>query len=326
MAEEILNRVRETARWVMGQARFVRLNEAKLQAFAASLDPTEIRARYYYAEDFHYDSDNGRKLLDYIVTLDAVNFGSGFSPQWKQQRQGKSTYKNVATGFKSYADAGHPLNASFAAQVQTAELAAIFGVAADFELMRMFAASLNQLGQFVVQQYDGEYANLLDSLPQHDTAANLVALLTGNLSYFDDRAEYNSQPVYFYKRAQILANDLCLAFKGVGFGEFPDISHLTTFADNLIPHLFKIEDALEYDAALDERIQQGQLIVAGSPEETEIRAAAVYCVEETCRLINERSGPDDQIFPAQLDVYLWNRAQSSQYKSSPRHLTHSYFY
>src|SRR6478672_6800600 len=171
MSEEILNKVRESAKWVMAQAQQVHFNAAQLQNFAASLNPVEIRARYYYAEDFHYDSNDGRNLLDYIITLDALNFGSGFSPQWKAFRQGKSTYKNVAASLKTYAEEGHQLNASFAANVKPSELATLFGVAPDFALMTMFANSLNQLGQFVVQEYEGEYANLLDSLPGSDLAA-----------------------------------------------------------------------------------------------------------------------------------------------------------
>jgi hypothetical protein len=326
MAEEVLQWVRESTRQVMQQARFVKVDNSKLEAFAATLDPAEIRARYYYTEDFHYDSNNGRKLLDYIITLDALNFGSGFSPQWKTQRQGKSTYKNVAATLKAYADAGHALNARFAAHVTAPELAKLFGVAPDFALMPMFAESLNQLGNFVIKEYDGEYANLLDSLPGPELASQLVALLTTNLSCYNDQTTYNSQPVYFYKRAQITVNDLYLAFNGVGFGDFPDVAHLTTFADNLIPHLFRIEGALHYDPALLTRIEQGQLLEAASPEEIEIRAAGVVCVEETCRLINEKSGEDQQIFPAMLDVYLWNRAQSPHYKSHPRHLTETYYY
>lgn len=326
MSEEILNKVRASAKWVMAQAQHIQYNEAQLQNFAARLNPAEIRSRYYYAEDFHYDSNNGRQLLDYIITLDALNFGSGFSPQWKTFRQGKSTYKNVAASLKAYAEEGHSLNASFAASVKPSELATIFGVPPDFALMHMFANSLNQLGQFVLQEYESEYANLLDSLPGPDLAAQLVAFLTEHLSYFDDCTQYQSQPVYFYKRAQIIANDLYLAFNGVGFGDFPDISHLTTFADNLIPHLFRVEGILEYEPALAERIEKGELIPGSSSEETEIRAAGVFCIEETCRLLNEKGGLDTSVFPAMLDVYLWNRAQADQYKSHPRHLTTTYFY
>jgi hypothetical protein len=325
MSEEIFEKVRESARRVMFLAQHVKVKPPKLEAFAASLNPADIRARYYYTEDFHF-LDSGRPQLDYVFTVDAINFGSGFSPLWKAQRKGKSTYKGVASALKAYIEQGNSLNATFAAQTTPEQLAAIFNVTPDFEMVKMFANSLNQLGQFVVQEYEGEYANLLDSLPGPNTAAQLVELLTSRLSCFDDRAEYQGQPVYFYKRAQILVNDLYLAFNGVGFGDFPDISHLTVFADNLVPHLYRVEEALEYTPALAEKIENGNLLPSNSPEEIEIRAAAVYCVEETCRLVNQRSVPDDHIFPAELDVYLWNRAQDLRYKSRPRHLTRTYFY
>jgi len=322
----IIKRVRESARQVLERAEFVRLDQNQLADCAASLQPAEVKARYYFEEDFHFKSD-GRVLLDYVFTLAAVNFGSGFSPQWKAHRRGQSTYKSMAATFKTYAEENHSLNATFAARVQSQELAGLFGVPPEMPLMEMFAKSLNQLGWLVEDEYDGEYANLLDSLEGPEVAANLVQLLTSQLSYFDDRAIYRGEPVYFYKRAQILANDLYLAFNGVGFGDIPDIANLTSFADNLVPHFFRVEQVLEYEAGLAERIESGELLTSGSPEEVEIRAAGVYCVEEVCRLLNERStGPAEQIFPAQLDVYLWNKAQTPRYKSRPRHLTTTYFY
>jgi hypothetical protein len=328
----ILDKVRESTRQVVNEAQLVKVNPARLEAFAQSLKPTEVIARYYYAEDFHYnggspfDESDGRRLLDYVFTVTALNFGSGFSPLWKLQRGGNSTYKNTAATLKAEAESGRLLDANWAAGITVAELATLFGVAPDFPLVQMFAASLNELGRFVVNEFQGDYADLLDSLPTHDTAAALVELLTSHLSHFNDQAVYNGKPVYFFKRAQILANDLYLAFNGVGFGDFPDVKHLTSFADNLIPHLFRVENVLEYDKGLADRIEKGELIPAGSAEEIEIRAAGVYCVEETVRLLNQQSGPDEQIFPAQLDVYLWNKAQAAHYKSRPRHLSQTYFY
>ena len=55
------------------------------------------------------------------------------------------------------------------------------------------------------------------------------------MPFFDERG--------FWKRAQITANDLALA----GVAEFPDLDRLTIFADNLVPHVLRVDGVLRYD-------------------------------------------------------------------------------
>ena len=58
------------------------------------------------------------------------------------------------------------------------------------------------------------------------------------MPFFDDHG--------FYKRAQIVPNDLTLA----GVAEFDDLDRLTIFADNLVPHVLRVDGVLRYDAEL----------------------------------------------------------------------------
>lgn len=66
---------------------------------------------------------------------------------------------------------------------------------------------------------------------------------------------------------------------GQGHGGFHDLDELTIFADNLVPHVLRMDRVLAYDAALAERVDREELILAGSMEEVEIRACAVHAVE-----------------------------------------------
>ena len=93
------------------------------------------------------------------------------------------------------------------------------------------------------------------------------------MPFFDD--------VGFWKRAQITANDLALA----GVADFHDLDRLTIFADNLVPHVLRVDGVLVYDAALAARIDAGELLEPGG-EEREIRGCAVHA----CELLSERLG------------------------------------
>ena len=52
-----------------------------------------------------------------------------------------------------------------------------------------------------------------------------------------------------------------------------------------MPHVLRVDGVLEYDPALLARIDAGELIAAGSPEEVEIRAVSLHAVE---RLVDQR--------------------------------------
>ena len=95
---------------------------------------------------------------------------------------------------------------------------------------------------------------------------------------------------------------------------FADLDRLTMFADNLVPHVLRLDGVLRFAPGLAARIDRGELIEHGSAEEVEIRACALHAVE----LIVAGAG-DAATTSAQVDEYLWNRGQLPRYKAVPRH-------
>jgi hypothetical protein len=125
------------------------------------------------------------------------------------------------------------------------------------------------------------------------------------MRFFDDRG--------FYKRAQIVPSDLALA----GAASFDDLDELTIFADNLVPHVLRVDGVLRYDPELAALIDSGELLPQGQAEQ-EIRACALHA----CEQLAARTG----IPPRELDMGLWNRGQAPEYKALPRHRTRSVYY
>jgi hypothetical protein len=144
------------------------------------------------------------------------------------------------------------------------------------------------------------------------------------MPFFNDVEPYHDLNVHFYKRAQLTAADLSIALKGKGFGFFRDLHEMTMFADNLVPHVLRMDGILVYDENLAARIDSDELIPSGSPEEVEIRACALHAVELMAKSLKE-AGHD--ISPVGLDYVLWNRGQKPYYKKvKPRHRTRTVFY
>jgi hypothetical protein len=148
------------------------------------------------------------------------------------------------------------------------------------------------------------------------TASDLVAAAGGSCERLAE-ALARGMPFFadtgFYKRAQIAASDLALA----GVAEFDDLDRLTVFADNVLPHVLRVDGVLVYEPGLAARIDGEELLPPGEPER-EIRGCAVHA----CELIAGELG----VAPRDLDVMLWNRGRDRRYKAVPRHRTRTVFY
>jgi hypothetical protein len=97
-----------------------------------------------------------------------------------------------------------------------------------------------------------------------------------------------------------------------GLASFPDRDRLTAFADNLVPHVLRVDGVLRLDPELKDAIEAGELLVHGSPEEVELRACAVQAVELLAAATGER------LSPAAIDAALWNRGREPRYKAITR--------
>ena len=189
-----------------------------------------------------------------------------------------------------------------------------------FELMELFTKALYNLGQYLLDSFNGSFTELIKAADS--SAENLVRLLI-EMPYCNDVEYYDNIEVPFYKRAQLTVADLFLAFKGNGLGYFHDFDNLTIFADNLVPHVLRMDGILIYEEALSMRIDAEELIESGSREEIEIRACAVHAVE---LLKKEMRKLGKEVTSPELDYLLWNRGQKPYYKAVPRHRTRTVFY
>jgi hypothetical protein len=179
-------------------------------------------------------------------------------------------------------------------------VSSVLGQDASHELMALYAEALRDLGRFL-----GGRRALELVAESEGSAEQLASMLAAGMPFFDD--------VGFWKRAQIVPNDLALA----GVAKFHDLDRLTIFADNLVPHVLRVDGVLRYEPALAARIDAGELLPPGD-EEREIRGCAVHA----CELLSERLGIPARV----LDTALWTRGQAPEYKAVPRHRTRTVFY
>ncbi len=313
--------VRSACAEVAKRSRYVTLNKDKLGAYARSLSAETAPPTYDTVHHFLGSPDD---TLAYIITLDAVNFGSGYFPHL-QKRPGMSGYFTVASALKDSFDENGPIDAGALSKLRVESCSSLFGQdlinPVRAELMQHFTRALNDLGTYLLEHFGGRFTTLIKSA---EHSAERLAAHLAEMPYFRDVATYENLRVPLYKRAQITASDLALAFSGEGYGSFNDLDKLTIFADNLVPHVLRLDGVLHFGEDLLSRIRAGQLIAPGSPEEVEIRAVALHAVERMVSALRE-NGPE-HVTAQNLDVRLWNRGQDPRYKAEPRHRTQTVYY
>jgi hypothetical protein len=284
----LCDEVRRSCGAIAGTARSVHIDLEALSAVepASRVGGPDLDPRRHFLEGDPAD------VATYLLTLDAINFGSGWFPMLSK-RAGCSGYFTVAWALADRFRANGPWTNAELRAMRTDELAGVLGQRSDLELMALYAQALRELGRFL-----GDRSALDIVADAAGSAPRLAAALAGGMTMWDDRG--------FYKRAQIAASDLALG----GVATFDDLDALTIFADNLVPHVLRCDGVLVYDAMLAAHIDAGRLLPTG-PWEREIRACAVHA----CELLAARTG----VPPRVLDGWLWNRGQDAAYKAVPRH-------
>ena len=303
----LLDGLRTACATVAGRATRVHIEQARLGPYARAIAPA-VAAQVAAPPDPEAELLTGdrEQRAGFWMCLDAINFGSGWFPTLRK-RPGRSGYFAIAIALRErFAHAG-ALEAPTLTAVQAGEVAAMLDQDPSHPLMAMYAAALRDVGRHVDAEHGGSFAAVVDAAAGH--AEQLVERLA-RWEAFADTSRYGELRVPFLKRAQITASDLHRS----GVARFDDLAKLTLFADNLLPHVLRVDGVLSYDPALLARIERGELLIHGSPEEVEIRACALHAVELLAARLPGTPAAD-------LDLMLWNRGQEAPYRVAPRHRT-----
>ena len=183
----------------------------------------------------------------YMLTLDTINFGSGWFPTLRK-RPGCSGYYTVALGAGGAVPRARAVVARRAARARRARRSPTCSARTRrHELMELYAEALRR------------------SAPSSASAARSTSSTprTGRPSGWPSSSPpgcRSSTTRGFYKRAQIVPNDLALA----GVAEFDDLDRLTIFADNLVPHVLRVDGVLATTRSSPTASTRGELLPPGA--------------------------------------------------------------
>lgn len=316
--------VREMAAFVAEKADFVRIRREKIDAYTAELLKRYPVITSLDAQSHFLSEASPAATAAFVLALDSVNFGSGY---FKIAREAGVSleYSVVASGLrKAFSESRMNTPEKWLAATAV-DMHEIFSVPqGDFHqldrLMGLFADHLGATGQHILENHGGDALNLIDAA---QGSAVRLAEIVAAWPTFRDVAHYKGADIPFIKRAQILAADMHLAFEGKDPAAFADMSELTSFADNMVPHVLRCDGILDYASELLARIESGEVISVGSAEETEIRASGIHTVELMKQAARAQGS---NVTAVNIDHILWNRGYEPEICSKPSHQTMTVWY
>jgi Potential Queuosine, Q, salvage protein family len=285
----LTDEIRAAAERVAGAARHVRIDHDKIPPYARTLAGESPPA-----PDLEGEGDEERAAFS--LQLNAINFGSGWFPTLRKP-PGLSGFRTVEAGLRRRG----PWTAEELRTLTRRQVAETLDQDPGHVLMGHYARHLNELGERIGG------SGFLVFARGHSTVEELAATLAAWPTWHDV-SPYRGDTVPLFKRAQIAAADLALSQLGPTDG----LERLTLFADNLVPHVLRLDGVLAFDPGLVARIDAQMPLQHDSPDEVEIRAVALHAVE----LLVQAHG--DTTATA-VDNILWHRGAGARYKARPRH-------
>ena len=271
--------------------------------------------------------DATAETVRWIFVLDVLNhcfWPDKGEPVWAidYRNEPRSGYLGLAASLKRAMEEGIPVtNASTLSRISGDALERIFRGKGRIPLLEQRLHNLREAGKVLMEQWDGDAVNLVESA--HGSAVRLVESVVAFFPSFRDEALYDGRQVFFWKRAQIFAHDLFLAFNGKGWGRFGDIHELTAFADYKLPQVLRELGVLSYSPETARKIDAGEELEPGGEEEVEIRAMTILAVDALRQAFHRRGKP---VTAPAVDAWLWNLGQLEPFRKRPYHRCRTIFY
>lgn len=313
-------RILESVAWVTSQATDVSMDREAIAKLVDELTDETLKRLYFlphFDQDLHFiDLADPHLTAQYLMVLDSLNFCFWPHPTLE--------YEHIAQGLKkSVLQDPASISAESLMQMESSQLRTLIDWQDDLPLADERARLLRELGHTLSSKFEGQAANLIEMANQ--SAERLASLVISLLPGFQDHAIYRGRQIFFYKRAQIFVADVYGAFKGTGLGQFNDIHKLTMFADYRVPVVLKESGILKYSHRLGQLVSERKEIIAGSPEEVEIRASTIMAVEYIKEELSHRSkkNPPPSVH---IDWWLWEWGEAHRDQHPPHHRTLTIFY
>lgn len=247
--------------------------------------------------------ENTKNTIDYFLVGNIINYAfTDFvtKEKWEAEFNGKwpGAYGMWAALTRAMDEGINVCSGYILSHLSLKDVENIFRGNCRIPMLEDRLRMLRETGQVLVEKYDGHFFHLVEDSKNKcfaEDGSGLVDRLTFEFPSYEDKAVRETTsgflPVTFNKRAQLAPAMLAGRFGNSGLFHMEDLDELTVFADYNLPKALRSLGILKYSDALAAKVDNQELIAAGSSEEIEMRALTIVAsdilIQETNRLRKE---------------------------------------
>ncbi|KAJ2488946.1 hypothetical protein IWW37_004374 [Coemansia sp. RSA 2050] len=344
-----LDAVRDsTSKFINGSEghALVKVNASKVQQYVDGFDASKfdkyVKHVSSWSRSLPLVFENQAQNLNLIAILDLLQIGSGFR-QELHEAVNRGASDTINFGCMSMHISQTPLDARGLQALTLGDISRNFGIPllgkerpmseGNTAVMISEASALRPLAEIIlgILQDTGRrleqsgYASFADFITkactEKPTAAHLVQKLVTSFPSLRDAADIGGQPVYLFKKAQLIAFDICQKFgKEDVIFDFSDIGDMTLFADNVVPTVVQHHGLIDPCSSIRAKIVSGTELTL--QETTAMRAASIVAAQ---LVVDCANGPKSElkagvtpVNQATLDNFWWYEGKEPELRTIPR--------
>lgn len=277
--KDYAHEVLESTRFVVANSEHVHIEEEGIERFCRSI-ASRVHKRIDWLKEspFPIDSLSEQEKAHLMLTFNSLSFSYWDNPYWQVTYQGtthqRGSWSLIASMLRAKEEGFDILNPTFQANITRKDLEHILRGNTTIPLLDERLAILHEVGAIIRDCYSNDFRNML--CEAHGDAINLLSLIIENFPLFEDTANYKGRKISFYKRAQALVESI----DSLQEKPLANSHKLTALADYILPRKMRDEGILKYSDELAEKVDNNQMLLAGSNYEVEIRANTIRVVEK----------------------------------------------
>lgn len=313
-----MSNVLESVKFVVGKSKHVRINQGKIVEFTKSFQHGNI-PHWLSESPISFSHLNDEEKLNLLLIFNSISFCYWGDTKWTVKYKGEQydgSWAMVASLLRAIENGKPILDTKYRSTISREEFQEILKGTIEIPLLDERLSFTKEVASFLLEKYNGSFVDFVQRA--NGDAMNLLELIVRTFPSFDDKAILNNEPVYFYKRAQLLVSDIYQLFGGEGYGNLANIDQLTACADYKLPQSLRTFEIISYDGSLAEKIDSLTPIPQDSQEEIEIRANTIWAVE---LMKQELEKLGKHIMSIGINDHLWLMGQDKSKHSKPYHRT-----
>lgn len=313
-----MNQVLQTTKFVVDNSASVKIRQDKIVEFIKNFQDTNF-VHWLSASPINYAHLNDEEKLNFLLVFNSTSFCYWGNPKWTVEYKDEKydgSWAMVAAILRAI-DEGKPiLDTKYRANITREDYQEIMRGNVEIPLFEERWNITRSTASVLLDRYEGSFGSLIKAA--NGDALKLLELITAQFPSFDDTSIYKEKKIYFYKRAQLLIEDIKQLFGGAGYGKLTNLEGFTACADYKLPQSMRKLGIISYEKDLEENIDGLVQIPKGSPEEIEIRANTIWVVE----MIREELKKIGKTVPSMvINDYLWIMGQTKSVGDKPYHRT-----